>query len=446
MTRASIVDLTATTLRLVTEIRGRTLVGFVVLLTLNSSVHPILAQDVDLELRVQRLVQQLDAEQLSDRDTAEEQLMELGEDVISLLPRVDDSTPAEMAQRLKRIRKTLESAASEQVTTASKITLKGSYTIEEILAAVKEQTGNEVVNFGNQAPTQKLDVEFNETEFWPMLDQVLDMAVQDTYVFTGRMRTLGYRPRGEGAVARSNRAAYSGLFRISPAEVQSSRDLKIPTRASLRLRLEVLWEPRVVPITIRQGYQDLELIGDDGSTIEVSNPQGASQVAVQSTVAGVDIRLPLNLPSRSVKQIDQLRGRMTATLPGREETFEFEDLDLEKRNVTKQQGGVQVTLERVRKNGSVYEFRIRLKLADDGPQFESYLDWASSNTIYLVDSEGKQIDNPNYERYLERDREIGFAYLFPLSGELKDYKLVYKSPASLVNVPVDYTIRNIDLP
>ena len=40
-----------------------------------------------------------------------------------------------------------------------------------------------------------------------------------------------------------------------------------------------------------------------------------------------DLQIPLTLPERSVKRIASLQGKLRALVPGREETFEFEQLD-----------------------------------------------------------------------------------------------------------------------
>jgi hypothetical protein len=146
-----------------------------------------------------------------------------------------------------------------------------------------------------------------------------------------------------------------------------------------------------------------------------------------------------------VKAISSLKGRLYAMVPGREESFEFNALSTA-RNVTSQRGGLEVTLERVRQNGTVYEFRVRLRLLNEGDSFQSHLDWVSNNVVYLVNAQGERVEQPNFERYLEREREVGYAYLFPLSGELDDYRLVYRSPAAILTIPVDYELKEIPLP
>jgi hypothetical protein len=402
----------------------------------------------DLELRVQRSVEQLDDPDRATREAAERQLTELGEVALPYLPEVTPDTSAETAERLARIRGVLDQAAVNAMIKPSRISLMGELSLSEILEQMQQQTGNRVIDFtdrfGQQPRALKLNVDIHEMEFWPALDRLLDQAEMTTYSFTGEPRTLGIVAAPPEQIDRVQASAYAGVFRIEPTEIQSQRNLRRQDGSSVRMRLEILWEPRVTPVLIRQPYDQLEITADDGNSI-TSTATGAAEVPIQSTVAGIDLVVPLQLEDRSVRAIKRLKGRLFALVPGRDVTFEFGDLS-QARNVSQRRGGMEVVLERVRQNGAVYEFRIRLRLLNADQSFQSHLDWASNNEVYLINEGGEKIDNPNFERYLEREREIGFGYLFPLSGDIKDYRLVYRSPASILTIPVDYELNDIPLP
>jgi hypothetical protein len=397
---------------------------------------------------MQRLYLQLEAPDRSLRDAAERALIELGPDVLAKLPTVDDNTAAETKERLARIRQVLEQSAADRITQPSRLTLKGSYAVTEILGEIEKQTGNRIVDvraqMGQPASDQTIEVDFQDAEFWPAFDQVLDQAGLTTYEFTGEPRTLGVVMRGNTG-SRSERAVYRGVFRMEPVEVFAQKNLRATQDGALRVRMNVMWEPRVAPIVVRQAYSDLAVATDDGSTIEISMPQAAAEVPVQNTVAGIDLTLPMSLPQRSARAIESLTGKLMVTIPGREESFEFTDL-VNARNVSQSKAGVRVTLERTRKNGSVHEFRVRLELLDPNDSFQSHMNWAANNTVQLIGPGDQVIDNPNFEQYLERQREVGFAYLFPLDGDPAGYRLVYRTPVAILNVPVEYELKNIPLP
>jgi hypothetical protein len=404
---------------------------------------------VELKLRVQRLLQQLEDADRSRRDAAERELSAMGEAVLPLLPETTPRTAAETKERITRIRNILDQAAIAAAMQPRRINADGQFTLAELLDRIQQQTGNRVVDFrdrfGQQPSDMKLHVAFQDADFWPALDQLLDQAGLTTYSYTGEPRTLGIVAAGEGQAKRVGTASYPGIFRVEATEIMAQRNLRTPGNAALRIRLEVIWEPRVLPVLIRQAYGDLQLTADDGSAIAVASTEGVAEAPIQSTVAGIDLIVPLQLPDRNLKKIASFKGRFYALVPGREETFEFDQLSTA-RNVAKQRGGLEVTLERVRQNGTVYEFRIRLRLLKEDDSFQSHLDWVSNNVVYLVNAQGEQINQPNFERYLEREREVGYGYLFPLEGKLDDYRLIYRSPAAILTVPVEYELRDIPLP
>ena len=404
----------------------------------------------NLRPQVSQLIKALEADERDDRDAAEKRLISIGIPVLELLPQTDDNSPAELTARIERIRRALQLEAAKEILAPSRLTLEGTFDIPQILAQIEKQTGNHVVDyrerFGQPQTNIELQLQIKDEPFWPAFDKILDQAGLTIYNYVGQTQTLGVVAKDSGERDREDAAAYSGLFRVEAAEVMAQRNLRNPTNQSLRLRFELLWEPRVVPILVQQAMSDLEILGDDGKAIEVAAPEGTIQLPVQSTVAGLDLVIPLTLPDRSTQSIKQLKGQFTALIPGREETFEFAGLE-SARNVTRDVDGLTVTLDEVRKNGSVFEVRVRLKIANAGKAFQSHLDWASNNEVYLVGPDGQQIDNPNFERYLEREDEIGFAYLFPIDEEeITGYRLVYKSPVAIVDVPFEFELKEIELP
>jgi hypothetical protein len=77
---------------------------------------------------------------------------------------------------------------------------------------------------------------------------------------------------------------------------------------------------------------------------------------------------------------------------------------------------------------------------------ESHRGWIHNNEAYLVDSQGERIDNYGSEAYRQDVNEIGVAYLFDREEGLKGCKLVYKTPVLIVKMPVEYELKDIELP
>ena len=77
--------------------------------------------DSDIAPQVRRLVRQLNAQKLVQRDEAERMLIELGPAVLDLLPKRAVRTPPEVTERLGRVRDRLERAAAEDAIQASRV-------------------------------------------------------------------------------------------------------------------------------------------------------------------------------------------------------------------------------------------------------------------------------------------------------------------------------------
>lgn len=398
--------------------------------------------------KVRQLVRQLEDRKRETRDAAEEALREMGPEVLALLPEINARTGGELKPRLLRIREHLEQVRVEQSSKASRVTLKGTMNLSDALLAIKEQTGNEVLdyraNLNQESPDTEVTVDFDNTPFWDAFDKLLDEANLAVYTFVGEPRKLAVIGAPDGAASRHGKGSYSGLFRIEPTSLTSERNLRNPQADTLRMSVELIWEPRVLPILVRYDLSDIEITIDNDEEVAVVSA-GPRQLPVQPGVAALDIRLPLGLPSREAKEISSLKGQFTALVPGGDMTFEFDDLAA--KNVKQRKGGLTVELDQVRGNGGVKMIYVKMQFDQAGDSLQSHLDWVENNKIELLDPQGKPADEPNYEKYLERESEIGYKYIYPLDADdLKGWKLRYTTPAGIAEIPVEYELKNIVLP
>lgn len=404
----------------------------------------------ELRSQVGGLVRRLDSDKLATRNAAEQQLVELGPGVLDWLDEFEKRGSAEVKQRLVRVRSRLEQQLAEKAGQASLITLRGKMKLSAALENIQQQTGNRVVDYRprfNQQPVDpEIHADFQRVPFWKALDDILDQSGLTVYNYSGQPRTLAIVARDEGALPRVGRGSYSGLFRIQAAQIEAVRDLRNPANHSLRLTLEILWEPRVIPIMIRQPLSEVQVDADEGLTLTLASRTGRLDANVQSTVSGVELIMPLGLPGRNVRKIASLKGKFTALVPGRVATYEFDNLSSAK-NVMQKKAGVTVILQEVRKNADIYEFQVRIRFDDAADSLQSHLDWVSNNEVYLVGPDGRQVTDLNFERFADNMKdEVGYRYLCPLDGDLADYKFVYKSPGAILVLPVEYELTDIELP
>jgi hypothetical protein len=265
------------------------------------------------------------------------------------------------------------------------------------------------------------------------------------YNFSGREGAVAVIGRNQRDRNRADRGAYSGLFRFEPVAVTARRDLRNPQNHWLKLEMEVAWEPRLTPIMLQLALPEQRAIADTGDPIEVDSRRGRLEITVEPSIPAAELEVPLVLPDRSVKTLTSMKGKLLALVPGLIETFEFENLEGAK-SVEQRKADVTVILDQVRKNQELYEVRVRVRFGEADKALESHRGWIYNNEACLVDPQGKKIDNDGFQAYRQNVNEIGVAYMFVREEGLKGCKLVYKTPALIVKMPVEYELKDIVLP
>ncbi len=403
----------------------------------------------NLSTDVEQLVKQLNADKITDRQAAEKELVSLGTKILELLPTPNDRMPQEMKLRLSRVRSRLEETAARATTEATRVTLKGEFPLSTLLTKLHELTGNKVIDFRNQFGQTGSDptiaVEFEDVPFWQALDYVIKEAGLKPYAYAGEMRTIALVQLDANEDPPDDHVAYGGLFRFDPQTVRAVRNLRNPNNHKLTLTVEITWEPRILPIAISHQLDSLSATDEDGNAMPIDTSQKVLESSVQSTVSSIEVDLPFELPDRDARKIASLKGEITALVPGREATFTFDKL-MTARNVERQNAGVTVVLQRVRKNADVHQVRVLVRFNEAGGALESHRGWIYNNEAYLLDPDGKRIDLASLETTRQQIDEIGLAYNFATPGDLKDHKFVYKTPAAIISLPVKYELTNIDLP
>jgi hypothetical protein len=146
-----------------------------------------------------------------------------------------------------------------------------------------------------------------------------------------------------------------------------------------------------------------------------------------------------------VNKLTSLGGTLKALVPGRQAKFRFRDLS-RAAGQTQRMGGVQVTVDNVQRNNAIWEVHMRMKLDDDNRALESHRGWVFQNVSYLEDRDGKPIDNAGFETTRQTPNEVGIAYLFDLPEGIENVTWVYETPAAIVELPIEYELKDIELP
>jgi len=426
-----------------------------------------LQAETDIAQNVDRLVRQLNDDQAARRDEAEQALLKMAptgnadacDAFLKMLPKPIDGMPAEVRLRLVRIRKQIETEQSSRVLAASRLTLSAqAMELEKLFEQVYEQTGNRLSDhreqFGQDAAPRPVTIELSGEPFWPAFDKILDAANMTVYPFSGDSFSgelaLAVIDRKQGALPRAEGASYAGPFRIQAVNVVARRNLRSPEQQGLRVELEIAWEPRLRPIALSQPIESLKILAEDGSPVAVANTQAVLNVEVQPGSHATELTIPLVLPPRSVTKLASFKGTLSALVPGRLVEFKFADLEKTK-GATQSRGGVTVALNSVRKNQELWEIRMRLKVDSTETGLESHRGWVFQNLTYLLNKQGEIIDHAGFETTMQSETEVGLAYFFDLpddnlSDNLSEYTWVYRTPAAIVRMPVEFELKDILLP
>lgn len=412
------------------------------------------AEPDDLASQVRRQLRGLNASALAERDSAERAILALGPAALPLLPAVNDRTPAEVAERLARIRQTLLQRQAEAGTKAALITLDvKDAALADVLAEMSKQSGNAIVDyrqeFGEEPAAGKISLHCEKTPFWQALDQVLDQSNLGVYNY-GPQRGIYIVGRPAGHLPRQERVSYDGPFRIAPSRFEAVTDLQNPRNRSLKLFLDVSWEPRLRPINIIQPLAQVAASGG-GATLAVDGAEGEPEVTVGHESTTVELQLPLELPARKVEQVAQLKGRLTALVPGPAEEFRFAALPVvrngnQPKRVEQRKASATVIVDQVRQNNDVWELEMRVKFDNPAQALESHRSWVYDNEAYLEDAKGNRITPGGYEQTRQAKDEVGIKYLFDVPDGIAGQTFVYRTPLAILELPVAYELRDLPLP
>jgi hypothetical protein len=426
---------------------------------------PVRGQDEEMALidRVAFLQHQLQSDKIAVRDAAEEELLKLGPRVLDHLEPVDNDTPTDIVQRLQRIRKELETVAVRQVTQASKVTLKGKMKIGEALAAIRQQTGNDVAMPGetpDMLVNREIELSLEGVDFWAAISAMMKAGDLEVDPYAGRPGQLRLTPTQAARFAAANPGLpnpnsppsdtatppsdTSGIFDLMVTRVNASRNLVNPELNYCNVTVRVRWEPRVQPVSIDLPVSSISAIDEFDNQIAIPNPEGVISGLVQPEIPELEFSIPIGLVDRQIEVINSLDATIDAVLPGRTEIFRFKKLGNLDPGYSQQKAGATVTFEGIIKNDDLFGVKVRLSFEEDNNALESHRGWAFNNPMHLVDENEEKLEPIALETISQDNAEVVIRYYFERDPE--DLTMIYNSPAAIVKVPVKISLKNIPLP
>ena len=422
-----------------------------------------------LRATVEERLSELDAPGLAMRTRAERQLLDLGPDVLPLLPAPDLVRSPAVREAVKRVRVQLERRAARESALASRVSLRGEFALESLLEELFQQTRNRVelseaarVAVKADAAKRTLNVEFDNRPFWDCLDEVCQRWQLHTE-FDAQRTGLLLTPRQpsdlvELAVQRS------GPFRLAIHSVEVRPVVGTNDRRLLRVAGRLAVEPRVRPLFLHFAAGDVKAVASSGETVAPWNPAAKYELPVSDAgrvvpvqfdyVLPVSVVLPKNGKSVQAEAVSNLKfdltGRIVLQLAAGTERIVF-DKTSQTAGTARRRGGVTVRLRDVKfEQSATDQFRAEIGVAVSydvgGPAFESHRTWMFHNAVYLETEAGQRIDFTDYETTQQGDGGVAVGYRWEkLTAPATRYLFVYEAPTLILDVPLEVKLDGLEV-
>ncbi|MBI5757217.1 MAG: hypothetical protein HZA46_01715 [Planctomycetales bacterium] len=418
----------------------------------DDAVQPT-ADDSALQRDIQQLLRDLDADSRSKRQAAEKRLLELGPAVLTHFPPPELLPNAAVRDAVARIRTDLERRQAQTSVQPTRLTLRGTKTLRDWMVELSRQSGNTIDTSGLTVSTldRQFEMTLDNEPFWKVVGLLAERGEIRAQADSTprRLRLVPTTTTGSvGELALDTKGAFRvATLAVQQREIAGRTDLQL-----VRLRLEVTPEPRLRPLFLQFAAKDCTLRSGDRELLP-HNPDASYELPLTEGAGQFPVTLDYVAPAKSPRELLQLRGRFTITTAAGSESIRFGDLDRATGNrlgVARRRGGVTVTLHkasfsRVEPRG--HEARIAVSVAYDtgGPAFESHRQWMLHNEVFLETPEGKRIAlNGGQETSRQGDGTIAVEYRFvDLPDPLPSYRFVYVAPTLILDVPVDFQLREI---
>ena len=407
--------------------------------------------EMELIERISELQDQLDAEQLSQRDAAEQELIQLGSFVLDHLDDPSGEMPQDKVERLSRVRTTLETLAARAASQLSTVTLDGELSVEVALKQIKAQTKNDVA-ISENAPVNSgaaiINWKGKTIPFWDAITRIQKEAglTIDPYAADGStLRLVPVDPDTASFIEKNpDVAATADMFYVRVTRVDATRNLTHPNLDHVSLQLLIRWEPRLRPISLKLPASNVTASDSNDQPISTRNPQSVFAAMIQPQIPEVQLTIPLKPIPRDVDQIKSLTTTIDATLPGRVETFRFRRVGTLSPGKKVARAGATVTFEGIDKNEDLFGITLSLAFDEEQNALESHQAWVFDNPMYLESQAGEKLQPLTYESIRQDNNGVAVTYYF--AEDPGERTMIYQTPAAILQVQSKVELKNIPLP
>ena len=326
----------------------------------------------------------------------------------------------------------------------SRVSLSGNEkTLGEAVASVARQA-NVPIELERVEPGQLLTLRLDNVPFWEGLERLAKSS--------NRRLTVG----GNGArvsLAGGPENPYrevplyiAGPFRVCASRVLSRLDIDTG-RGSTEILIDVAWEPRFKAFHAEAPAKSWAAFDDAGKPLPI-----AQDASGKMEVTGSGLEMTARLAGvQNAAKIARLEGKLV--LVGTTQLLQFSfDPSIAGDESTQRKSDVGATLKSFRKAGPFWTAAIEFVYPGCGPEFESFQSYLRDNEVWLQRAAGTKFPAAGFELGAERNGRTTVLYRFkenekdgPVLTNLKDWKLLVRTPGRIVEVTVPFTLRDVPL-
>ncbi len=421
-----------------------------VVVCLSNLTDGLAEEELKSRNRIDELIQGLDARTLAERSRAERQILDLGPAVLKKLPAPEliESTPAR--ESIRRIRKQLEQRAAKESSRPSYVSLKGEFSLRQILLEIHKQTDNEVL-FADQNSTlseKKLAVDWDSVTFWDSLDDLCDRNKLDWQFITGT-DSLQISITS-AAIVKSRSVQRTGPFRLAIDTIEVRSVVGEQQQRLLRINGRLAIEPRLRAMFLSMSAADLKARDDQDRPLHAWNPDAKYEIPVREGAHEVAVVWDFGLTDSGEFSEFSIRGRVHCQIAAAVERIIF-DQTSQARGTIRRRGGVSVRLRDVAFNavgdGELdSEIGVAVTYDNGGPAFESHRTWIFHNSVYLETKSGTRTNFTEFETTQQSDGAVAVDYRWrKIAAPASQYVFVYEAPTLIIDVPVEINLGNISI-
>jgi hypothetical protein len=395
------------------------------------------------------LVRRLSDADAATREEAGRELIKLGPPVLPLLPDEEEIPSDVQRMQLSKVIGALKKLQIQQELPPHPVTLEGDWSLDRALAELTKQSGVAVEDRRRTKTEKQHKLDLKAVTFWQAIDAIAKAADAQISLF-----------QRDGVISLVDGphivlpASYHGPFRVTIQRKVLIDDLAAGSH-QLVITLEIAWEPRFRPYLLETTPKSLAA-EDDGKRPLTLTEEGGKAAVEGKLATTVELHMPA--PPRSVLRLGALRGEFTVTGAGEMLTFTFDALDQLKDDAKareQKQKGITIRLGKPALSDDLWTVEAQLEYPRHGPKFESFQSWIGSNEMFLQKVGGARVfpNTGGYSVESSSSRRAAIRYHFTdkrpeklVRGKPADWRVVYKTPGILLEVPVPFAFKDVTLP